>query len=241
MKAVLVSAFNEMESFLQEYELETIATKTQVRDDLRRLFKKYYPILIWDTHISSNKLWDDKNKSDTFNTYFAEMISDLCQSVLLFTHGMYKPSLLILRSAVENFFRCCCIMYDKDITKLTSVFELIAAVKAIKAIKDDKHVIRHIENLHQAYGELCGYVHSSGAQYMSQKKMFGSFPHYSEKEATKITTLLTGFCTNVSSVLSVTLTPLLLSFHHTHQDLVLDALSKELKSYIHSKSYVAAP
>jgi hypothetical protein len=114
MKSPTKLALKELQGFLSAYELGSISKNELLQVKLSSYFKRYYALLVWNHQIESSKPWSrDSSKSDKFQIYFAEATSDVCQSLLLSFHGLYKPA--FLRSSVENYFRCIGISYDQNV------------------------------------------------------------------------------------------------------------------------------
>ena len=125
MKNEFKLALEELRGFLLEYNLKTLSANEKLQDELRKTFKRYYPLLIWSNLITSASIWKgDTEKSALFQLYAVEVASDLCYSMFLSFQGMYKPALVQLRCGLENFFRCVAIVHDEPIST-KSVVELL--------------------------------------------------------------------------------------------------------------------
>jgi hypothetical protein len=235
MRSPIKPAFSELQSFLSAYELTTISRNEALQTELRSYFKRYYALLVWNFQIESSKPWSKNiSKSEKFQLYFGEATSDICQSLLLSFQGMYKPALLILRSGIENFFRCIGIAYDQNVLSLTSVYELINVVTEINEFKQNQIARRHVEVLQNIYSILCGYVHTADVTHMSMTGVVGVFPRFEQAKSKRFFDISKDVIVSVCSINCITLKQRFNKMHHTHKDVLYDVLPRNVKNFIAS-------
>jgi hypothetical protein len=103
-----------------------------------------------------------------------EFFSDLVSSMFASLHGLYKPALMSLRSAIENFVRACAGLKSAEARATTSVYRLfeIAAKEPIFLGQSAPSFTQ----LHQQYGELCLYAHTSTVAHMTKSVAMANYP-----------------------------------------------------------------
>ena len=161
-------------------------------------------------------------------------MSDICLSSFLYYQGLYKPSLLILRSGVENYFKCIGIAYDQNVLVIGSVYELINVVKSTPQVVADNIVRLQVQKLHNIYAILCEHVHTSDANKMSLTSVVGKFPRFKSTIAKFASSQINSACLAVIAINCVILPGLMTRFHHTHRDAVLDSLPAKVKRHLAS-------
>jgi hypothetical protein len=94
-------ALAELLAFLGNYSLrETITDNKRLASLLGSLYKRHHALLVWHANLENGEIWAGKARKDaTFREYLKEATSDISQSILLFSQGVYKPAYLMLRSS----------------------------------------------------------------------------------------------------------------------------------------------
>ena len=183
MRRVDVS-FDELFNFLSTYNLAPIAQDRKLYADLKSAYRRYRPLLIWHHYLSHSAAWETNAQRRTaFLDFYTECVSDAAQSILIASQGMYKPAHLILRSAVENHFKCIGILHGIDVTSITNVFSLIDAVKETSVAKSTVVGKNHFQWLRTEYSRLCNHVHTANQLHMAKTNLLGVFPRYDRPNA----------------------------------------------------------
>jgi hypothetical protein len=235
MPDVTKLALAELISFLEAYSLgKTIASNREFKTLLRSLYKRHHALLVWHTDLHAREVWEGNGEKDaTFREYLGEATSDVCQSVLLFAQGLYKPAYLVLRSAIENFIRCIGIAGDQAVLSLSSVFELMAVVRDTRVVRQSTTLLAAFDKLRRVYGELCSYVHSSEHEYMSLTAYLGVYPRFNEQNASDFAKVcrdvIVSFCGALTLLFSVRFREL----HHRDMDVIADILPRQVKSELY--------
>jgi len=230
MKALKRTAQVELLNFLSEFNLAEILKHQQLKDRIVRTFRFYYPLLLLENELSVHPQWPQKSKVEQFQLYLREAISDICQAIVLTASGFYKPAQLTLRSGLENWLRCLGLAEDQVVLTLKSVFELIELVKSIPAISDNKFAKEYFSTLRNRYALLCGFVHTSNASHMALTTVAGAYPRYLKTEAAETFSAIDEVCSRMVYLFCIIAPKTFRGLHHSHFDIVSDALPKKLKA-----------
>lgn len=160
---------------------------------------------------------------------YTEAISDLAQSVLIGVQGMYKPSFLILRSGVENYFKCILVAHGKKIDQIDNVFKLIDLVKKTAVAKTSEAGKAHVQRLCSEYSALCKYVHTSDKMHMAQTNFLGVFPRWDGVVAPKFYSSLAAVSIGIAALNCLIFREQFKKMHHTNYDQICDVLPKTTK------------
>ncbi len=105
-----------------------------------------------------------------------EFFSDIVTSAFSAYHGLYKPSHVTLRSAVEVFIRAGVGNVAAEALETKSVFRLFEIASECGAYGGSKK--EYFDKLKSCYAELCGYVHTASPGHMGRIYAFADFPMY---------------------------------------------------------------
>ena len=224
-----IDAFNEFVEFLEGYELESALSQVALKKNIKKVFKKYYSIIVLSNHFHQSIPWKDKKKAEIFLSYFKEAVSDICQSLFLASQGLYKPAYLCLRSGVENIFRCIGLSQDQAVLSLTSVFELIDLVGDTDLVKKGVEAKKAFRSLRGEYSALCGFVHTTSSSHMAQTDLVGVFPQFIAGDAERIFSRISKVCQDVT-ILAILISPRnFYKLHHRLLDDVCNSLPATFK------------
>lgn len=229
MKPIVKAALVELFEFVETYDLRSVATLPALRALVQSGFVKYYPLLILESALSSSPPWTNARKSTEFELYLKEVISDLCQALVLAIQGYYKPAYLSLRSGVENFVRCIGLSQDQNVLALTSVFELLDLVKATPLLTGDKVANKYYQILRTEYKTLCGYVHTSTSAHMAHTTFTGVFPRFVEPDAKLFFSSFNKVASSMCCLLCFAVKDKFKTLHHKHFDVVSDGLPQKVR------------
>lgn len=108
-----------------------------------------------------------------------EFFSDIVTSAFSAYHGLYKPSHVTLRSAVEVLVRAGAGNLSDEALETKSVYRLFDIAAECGAYSGHKG--NHFSDLKACYGELCGYVHTATPGHMGRIYAFADFPAHDQK------------------------------------------------------------
>lgn len=217
--------------YLRKYELSGVVTATPHKQRLRTIYNRYHALLIWHAYLADKKPSEIKEvkRFKSFRLYFIECVSDTCQSMFLWSHGLYKPTNLILRSGIENFFRGVGIREGQAILEIESTYELARVIRETSLIKSSKAATAQFERLWSAYRELCRYVHTSDELHMSLTTAVGVFPRFVEQEASASANTMRSCISAYTILLCLMFPKYYRGFHHSDFDIVSDVLPKAVR------------
>lgn len=233
MKQPQKAAAQELISFLSAYQLHELLKNPQLIEQIKKSFKRYYPLLLLERAIERRAPWPQEAKTTFFHLYFKETISDVCQAMVLSSQGYYKPAQLSLRSGLENWIRCVGLAQDQSVLSLKSVYELIDLVRSTPIISGGGFPKQYFDTLRNRYSQLCGYVHTTNAAHMALTTAAGSFPRYMAKEANSTFHAIEEVCSRITWIFCIIAKDTFRGMHHTHFDIVSDALPNKLKAHLH--------
>lgn len=220
----------ELQTFLEDYNLKKVMGLKEHQQKLTYIYKCYHALLVWQVvlkRITPSQLTQDEYQ--TFCLFFDECVSDMCQSVFLWNHGLYKPNYLMLRSSVENFFRCIGFYEHQAILELSSTFDLIAVIKNTPLVKQSTHLLKLFQQLHQSYKMLCQHVHTSTQTHMSLTTAVGVFPKFDKEEASlaseQIRKNIIAYCAFLGFMFRSEYKKL----HHSELDIISNILSPSIR------------
>ena len=226
-------AFADLENYLIEYDLVSIAKDSDFASSNKGVFRRLLPLFIWHAIITKSRIWPkEEEKEELYKLYFSEALSDVAQAYILGVQGFSKPSRLILRSAVENYIRCVGIANDQAVLSVTVVRELFNIVQELPIVKSGREIPKQFASLRQLYTNLCNYSHTSSPDFMSLQNFLGRFPIYERMITQSNFDDINLFCVASSGLNCVQFKKLLFESHADWRDTILDVQTRRVKSEI---------
>lgn len=165
MTRVLDADYARLEAFLAAYRISEdlgakprsqlmrrchkyVLASLQVRDQLESLVNK------GGARINSV----DLHAPDDAYEHLGEFFSDLVAALSCLVHGLYKPSGMQLRSAVESLVRGVAGVTSLEARETKSIYRLFEIASGEDPFRGDS--VADFATLQQIYGDLCLYVHS---------------------------------------------------------------------------------
>lgn len=223
-------AIDEVIKYLEDYDLSAASKNSKLHADIYSVNKRIMPLLIWQYDISETPVWPKSpRKSSDFSDYLTECISDLCQSILLISQGLYKPANLILRCCAENIFKMLAIYDDKGGKIPTSVYELIELIKQTTPIQSTPNARSAFIEIKACYRDLCKHVHSASKAHMSLNTTLNNFPNYSQGKSHGYVQQATNICLNLNILLCFLLKDRFFALHHTQRDQILSQIPRPVR------------
>ncbi len=220
MAREITSDFIELESYIKAYELKYSEDFLVL---LKLMHKKMYAYL---TFLSESEY---KNHIDDSSlVYLNECGSDLAQGMICWTHGLYKPANLMLRSSIETYIKGIVAIEDKSILTEKSMYKVFEMAEEASCFKD-KLGAKNFQVLRQNYGELCITAHSADLSSLNPITVIKMLPAFDEQVAERYTVQ---FVRIVESMLAVFLNhfySFVWKMHHKNLTNFLSTISKQTK------------
>lgn len=178
--------FNQLISFLENYQLSALTEDESCRLPLKQGHSAYLALLTLWSALQFNCSQRDIR---ILNTLLAkghpsfqliqETISDVGSSFFCCLHGAYKPGHMALRSAIENYVRSMTGLFNAAALAVTSTYELFDLAKTSPPFLTIDGKIA-IGNLQKSYKDLCKHTHSATLTHMAGVKSLDHFPTVDE-------------------------------------------------------------
>ncbi len=228
----------EIRDHLHSYSLDQLDEINSVINKQKTVLRKHQALLYWNNHLQNQKLWSDQNKANLYKLYCSETVSDVAQTFILSTQGLYKPALLLLRSSIENHIKSIGIHQDQKILSLKSTFEIFNVVKGTPVVNLAEPMKTTFGKLRSEYTNLCEHVHSADIKHMSLTKFLGEYPRYEDPRLTEVNSValkvLSAFLTTLPHLHSKELKKI----HYLQRDFILDNLTKPLKRSLSDAGFI---
>ncbi len=230
--------FEALSNFLNEYSLASVSLDDNYNSLLSSQHKKYYAVLTLLSEFKHQGLTpvkedldDEDSLNQAFLNYLTESISDLGSSLFVWLHGAYKAAKIILRSSLENFFRCMTLIFDPEVLKLKNTYELIDKFKQIKPLESDAGM-QIYSALKDLYSLLCADVHTATVDNMQHVSALGYFPGFDQTKAKEFEGLFSRTAQGYVNLLCLTFSQQYFEMHHKNRDIIAAVLSKDVKCLI---------
>lgn len=186
MSREIKSDFEELLSFIKDYQLGDIDSHPNYVRQLSAFHKKYYAYLIYIAELNSTKR-DENAPNELQFLYLFESCSDCGTALFNIIHGSRKSSKLLLRCSIENFLRGLLISDIPDIQSETNLYSFFQKIKASGVISDNPTLMKCYIRIHQIYKELCADVHTAGEANMAHISSLNHFPDYNSDIISDVT------------------------------------------------------
>lgn len=218
---------NKSIEYLKKYGLESSFANSEFVVEYKKIHKKAFGYLVLFSEIEKQNV-KKKNLEEQSILYLKESVSDVIQSVFVWTNGAYKASDLLLRSSIENFSKAIigntnsAVYTEKSVYK---IFEMIDQMEKFHIIigKEPLNIM-----LHRVYTELCKATHTSTVNNMDPVIALKVLPKFEKKRAEefrkKIEILIDGymgfFLANYRGVVE--------NMYRQNTDIFYDVMSKNI-------------
>lgn len=226
----LSSDFDDLKNHLIKESLITKNWDTQKIKALEEIHKVVYSFSLWDYNTP-------KPTSDNQKIFLNEIRSDTIQSIPLVLMGYKKPTLLLLRSTLENSLKHIYFFdhpveftwltspsKEKYFVSMDSLYEYIKSHPSLDKVNE----VDLIPKFKTEYSEISKYIHSRHRAYMQLKKSLSGicfdeqfFIDYSKKLKTLGSDINFLFVLFHKSRFE--------KFDYTHRDLIMETMNKEYK------------
>lgn len=230
MTTLTFDPFEEFQQFLIKLSFLELIENSDYIAASKKLHKRVLAILIVEHQFDLELTSDLPELKDTIKSYLNEFRSDLLSSLFIFQVGLYKAAMMTARSALENLLRVIAGCQGLDFRACKSVSDLIELVKVAPLRSSNPLFKASIQTLLTSYSDFCDYVHSTGEEFLSLDRKLGDMPRWEPGVGTERADSLVKMIQAATCTLLV-LKPLVLQhLRHDQKDIVLDALSKQMKA-----------
>ena len=185
----------------------------------KTIYKRYTRILYYDFAFS-------KCDDGTDFSFQKECVADLSAAYLQFFLNLNKPSLMSLRSAIENSWRFLLSCNGVDPRDFDTVTGLVSEVRAQNLFSGMS--TNYVNKGYDIYKDLCQAVHSSNADYLNNEIPFRSLTDYSKKACRQNIRKCDSVFLNVLCILFICKPNVIKSLESKSRDFVLDGIAKEV-------------
>ena len=197
--------------------------KKAVLPELRESYKKFHAILIWQNVVNGSR-----DRSDEVKLYLNEVSADLAQSLLSALMGFYKPSRMMLRSAIENLMRVATLLEGMKALECKTVYELSNLFKETELL-NNKITDSSVQQLLNLYAQLCGYVHTATPMEMDQRIPFSKIVEAKPETAVSCLKEIYSVSLEAGKILFFLDQEMVARMHHRDADYIRDQLSPSFK------------
>jgi len=174
-----------------------------------------------------------KESETAMINYIRESVSDLGCALFTWMHGCYKPSRLIMRSAIENLIRGISIAEDPTIRCEENVHNLFDRASNLNLFTPQP-VASIFLMLNGTYGQLCADVHTATYVNMQNISALNYFPAFDVTKAETNSELFSKTCQQFLSILCLCFRNVFFDMHPENRDIILENLSQPVKQAIHN-------
>jgi hypothetical protein len=235
--------FDFLWEFVQTYSLHTSAAVPGYKSLLSMQHKRYHGFLTLLSEIEHRgwvPLAQDDSRSPLVNRVFQERLvecaSDLAHALFAWLHGAYKSARVMLRSAIENFFKCVGVTEHDDIIALRNTFEVVDRVGHLAFFLPELHQ-RRFSQLRDAYAVLCLDVHTATVDEMEHVGALSFFPRFDAEAADDTGTLYVRVTSAVLEILCLMFPPLYSSMHYRNRDIINLSLADEVRAALNRRDH----
>lgn len=211
--------FEQLNDFIRNYSISTLAQNDVYVSNLKKSHKIYfsYAHLIWG--INHQNICD-KN----IENRLLESCSDIGQVILLFSHGLYKPANLILRSSIENFIKAIGLFVDTDIVNKKHVYEIFDIAKQYPNCSHPNFLIMY-NSLKTEYSNLCSHTHTANQQHMMHLSAFKNIPIFDKRYADELIKTTIKIVKTYITILVFSFRDNIFKINPSYRDIVLTSIS----------------
>jgi hypothetical protein len=230
MTTFFFDPFEEFQQYLAGISFQDLISNAEYSATSKRLHKRVLALLIVEHQFGIELKKSPSGLSDATIPFLEEFRSDILSSMLILHIGLYKAALMSARSAIENLFRVIAGTQKVDFRNLKTVFELVELVKNSPLYRTSEIFQSSSGLIIDKYADYCGYVHSSGDKYLSLERKLIDLPRWQKDVGNASTDSLIKVTQAAICILLIMKSSALSSLRHDQKDLVLDALSMNMKA-----------
>lgn len=186
----------------------------------KRVYKRYARILYFDYAISK--------RSESLDIAFErECVADLSAAYIQFFMNLNKPSLMSLRSALENSWRFVLDANGVNSREYDTVTGLVSEARGRNLYSGIS--TKYVNKGYDLYKDLCQAVHSSKADYLNKDIPFRSLTGYSKKIANQNLKKCESVFSNVLTLLFIAKPDVIKALESKERDFILDGIPRDVK------------
>lgn len=231
MTRVFKNDFREFETYLEEYDLQSVCKSEDYKKALRKAHKRFLAFLYSTSFVlhrgAENILKDSYlSKNSSKHSLLLSVKSDLNSSIFCATHGTYKAANVCLRSSVESFIRYIAGIWITAVYDEMSIVKLFDYSRGVLYFTDES-----LGRLRAIYKELCKYVHSD-ASVQCDISVLAQLPHIDTEQLNLWEEKYSEVC-KLFSLILVTVEPkIFLNNNATHRDVIGFNLPKKYRGQL---------
>lgn len=230
MTTLIFDPFDEFQQFLTGLSFAALVKNDDYIAVSKKLHKRVLALLIVEHQFDQELSNNPTELESATRPYLDEFRSDLLSSLFIFHIGLYKAAMMTSRSALENLLRVIAGCQALDFRGCKSVFDLIELVKQSPLRAVSPLFESSLQTLLTSYGDFCDYVHSTGEEFLSLDRKLGNMPRWQPQVGNERATSLVKLFQAAACVLLILEPSVLQHLRHDQKDIVLDALSKQMKA-----------
>lgn len=220
--------FDSLCKYLRDYTLAKSVSHEKYLHCLKPWHRKLFSLLVFEAEC---RLSDSTCFFGVFGKqYLAESCSDFAQACFAWVHGAYKPSSIMLRTAIETFVKASVADHNPGLLKVRSVFELFDAAASEPAFSGQASPF--YSRLRGEYASLCAIVHSATPNDFGNIGALRMFPKFAEDEAEPLAQKACCIADRFLGVLLVNGRDMISTFHHRNRESFLDGIPPTIKGPI---------
>ncbi len=234
MTRVFENDFHEFETYLEQYNLQSVCKSEDYKKALRKSHKRFLAFLYATSFVlyrESESTPDILNDSylcqnSSKHSLLLSVKADLNSSIFCSTHGTYKAANVCLRSSIENFIRYIAGIWITEAYNEMSIFNLFDYSRSVLFFTDES-----LGRLRAIYKELCKYVHSDDS-VQCDISVLAQLPHIDTKQLNLWEEKYSEVC-KLFSLIMVTVEPkIFLNSSAAHRDVIGFNLPKKCKGQL---------
>jgi len=219
--------FTKLTEFVADYSLNRFLHEQNQLLECKSMHKKLFGLMIFVAE------FNQQNPTDITSIYMNEMISDLMLSLFNWVQGMYKPSKLELRCAIEEFFKSLLAIDNPIIINVRSVYEIFELAHSDRHFSGDEFSSGYLVQLKNDYSVLCQIVHSAKNTIISTDALH-LLPQYNEERSEELQKTYVKIAENILSILFAKYPEIVDKMHPENKEDFLDCLSKTTRKTVNN-------
>lgn len=214
---------SELRKFISSLGIEDPLSNAKVASAYKSFDKDLYAILLWGLALD---LYSNRPLSE-HELHMKEFLSDISTANLCALTGLYKPSMMALRSGIENFVKSILIFNKIPINDTKSLYEINDRFRNIFS-NSPKSISNLSDSIINQYSYLCKYVHSAGQDFMNLTVAYADMLKNSDEKTHLSIKAMQLLCKSSNGILLISMgSPE--GIHHRNKDYILDRIPRSVK------------
>lgn len=223
-----ITDFQKLQTFVCEYSLSRLGETPSYIRELKRIHKVYFSLLSWHCEfiLATNEIiYNTCPIGDSCKERINETISDIGSSIFCWINGAYKPSKMLLRSAIENICKGLASLDDSTILTEQNLYKVFERAKVLHVFVHESACKQLFDSLHADYGMLCSDVHTAHHSNMINLSSLSGFPSFKEQQASDTCKVIVKLIKNITLLLCFEFPDFFHSMHHRNKENILESIN----------------